>query len=390
MPPKVKVLKSKPKNLKKTQEHIGNIMKEILQTDRNSDDFGNSYIELEKYQKYILNVREFLKLLFELVGTINDEDLSNRIKYFRSVLINTFREFYKFDTKPYEQSIDITQMPVEKLRALRHKYMDLKDSLVLVVPIIVSRNILACKLDSRSITADGNKRYDEFCIAASKLELELNIFKHLKLGDKQLEIGFDFCTIFNGSNFSSKFTEQQKHKIFDTIIHLCEVGKVINRIKTSPDIDISNIFPKIIELLEQFKGKVHGCDRAFDIIKRSSALFERNCNKYISKSTRNKNPMLLFTEFVDDIIKNQSEELSDGHVGKATLINELKTLIREMRSTIEKSMMTNKKVLPDNARFVMEMAEVYIDELEMSTSGPLPSQAEVDELQKKFSDFYIP
>lgn len=390
MPPKVKVLKSKPKNLKKTQEHIGNIMKDILQTDRDSTDFGNSYIELAKYQKYVSSVKDFLKLLFELVAIINDEDLSNRIKYFRTVLINTFREFCLFDTKPYEHEIDINQMPQEQLRTLRHKYMDLKDSLVLVVPIIVSRNILACKLDSRSVTADGNRRYEEFCIAASKLEIELNIFKHIKLGDKQLEIGFDFCTIFNGSNFSSKFTEAQKLKIFDIIIRMCEVGKDINKIKMSPDIDIAAIFPKIVELLEQFKGKVHGCDKAFDIIKKSSTLFEKNCNKYISKSTRNKNPMLLFTEFVDDIIRNQSEELSEGHTGKATLINELKTLIREMRSTIEKSMVSNKKVLPDNARFVMEMAEVYIDELEMSTAGPLPSQAEVAELQKKFNDFYIP
>jgi hypothetical protein len=390
MPPKVRICKSKPKNVKKTNEQIGNIMKDILQADRNSDDYGNSYIELEKYKKYIGNVREFLKLLFELVTEINDEDLSNRIKYFRKVLIDTFREFYKFDISDYERELDITQMPKTRLKLLRNKYLDLKDSLILTVPIIISKNILSCKLDSRSVTADGNRRYEEFCIAAAKSEIELNLFKYIKLGDKQLEIGFDFCTIFNGSNFSARYTEERKRKIFGIIIGLCEVGKEINSNKMTPDIDIASIFPKIIELLEKFKDKVHGCDRAFDIIKRSSAVFEKNCNKYIGKATRSKNPMLLFTEFVDDIVRTQSNELSEGNSTNVTIVNELKTLIREMRSTIEKSMMMNKKVLPDNIKFVMDVTEVYIDELEMNTSGPLPTTAEVADKQKRFNDFFIP
>jgi hypothetical protein len=157
----------------------------------------------------------------------------------------------------------------------------------------------------------------------------------------------------------------------------------------SADIDISQIFPKIIELMEMFKAKAHGCDAAFDIIKQSSDLFEKNFTKYFKKVQQDKNPMHLFIDFVNDIITDQMKDKEEGS-GKLNLVFQLRKITKEFRKMIHQIIRTegNDKV-PENIHFIIETAESFIDEYELDTGGNIPTQEELKERQKKFKDVFV-
>jgi len=386
--PKVKVLKSQPKNLKQTQAKIGDVMKNILQTDRNSEEYGNSPILLDKYLQYVACVKEFLRKLFELVVAVHDEDLNARLKYYTTSLKREFKRLCCLDTAEFEREIDVTVMDRVKLRALRNHYLDLKESFLVLTPIIVTKNILAYKIDRKSV--NDKSRYDEFCRAAFRGEIEFRIFKHIELGEKKLTIDYDFSVLFNGGSISAQYTEAQRKVIFDIIIELCEIGKRTSNIGMTPDIDISEILPQIIGLLEMFEGRVHGCGRAFEVIKKSSGIFEKNCNKYIRKTTRSGNPMHLFTEFVEDIIKEYSTSVDGEGAGNPNIVMELKRVIKEVRTTIEKAIRSKSETMPEHLKFIIDATDLYIDELELNTNGDMPSMDKIAELQQKFTNIFVP
>lgn len=384
--PRAKISKLKSKKGKEMQGKIGDIMQGLLQTDRNSDDFSSMSIILHKYKKMCGLANEFVRCLLKLVIAVKDEYLDQQILVYRKKIIGEYKDFCSVDTTPYDNQLDITQMPKPMLKELRNKYLDLKDSFLVLTSVMIAKNILACKLDGKNITKD---RYEQFCDAAFTGDTELRIFNYIKIGDRKSTIDFDFVTIFDNSVISGKYSPKTKLEIFELIVSMCECGRGIDRMRNEPDIDIADIFPKIIEMIDVFKGQLHGCDRAFDIIKKSSGIFERNCNKYIRKASCSGNPMSMFTEFIEDIIRENSNKINDNDMSSNAIIMELKKIIKEIRQSIEKAMRSAKDI-PDNIRFVLDAAETYIEEFENDTSGEIPDIGEIRKRQQNFKDIYIP
>jgi hypothetical protein len=251
---------------------------------------------------------------------------------------------------------------------------------------MVAKNILSCKLDGKSLNKPG--RYEQFCDLAFKGDIELRIFKHIKIGDVKSIIDFDFCVIFNCSNISLGYSNKTKSEIFSTILSLCEIGKEVNKIKNSTDIDVAEIFPKMMEMINTFKSKMRGCDRAFSIIEKSADIFEKNCNKYISKATSSGNPMSMFTDFVSDIIASNTKKAVEGEEVGLPIMGELKKILREMRQMVEN--VSSTMSIPDNVKFIVDIADTIIEEHESNTDSDIPSTHEIRDLQKNFHDIFIP
>jgi hypothetical protein len=387
--PKVKMCKIGSKAGKQTQMRVGELMKNFIQPGRDSQDFSNIDITFNKYKSLLAGVKDFLLEFFKLLHLVKDEDLQARIGLYNKRLREEYRHFTEFNIDQYENTLDLQSLPTEELYKLRNKYFDLCESFIIYTPMTIAKNILACKLDGSSIRKLGSERYEEFRDAAFKGNIELNIFNRIVVGEKKVRIDYDFCCIFSNSNISQKYKEETKREIFLNIISLCETGKHISRCLASADIDISQIFPKIIELMEMFKAKAHGCEAAFDIIKQSSDLFEKNFTKYFKKVQQDKNPMHLFIDFVNDIITDQMKDKEEGS-GKLNLVFQLRKITKEFRKMIHQIVRTegNDKI-PENIHFIIETAESFIDEYELDTGGNIPTQEELKERQKKFKDVFV-
>jgi len=369
------------------QSKIGDIMHGLLQMDKNSDDFSSIGIALQKYKKLRDMANVFLKNLLQLFTDVNDEHLNTQTSEYKRKLISEYKNYCKFDTTPYDEQLDIMQLPIPALRELRNKYLDLKESFLVLTSIMIAKNILACKLDGKSL--NKIEKYEEFCNAAIIGDAELRIFNYIKIGEHKAIIDFDFTVIFDKGNISCKYRPEMRRKIFETIIALCECGRAIDKVRNEPDIDVANIFPKIVDMIEAFKGQLHGCDRAFDIIKRSSSIFEKNCNKYVRKATISSNPMSMFTDFIEDIIKENTEKIGESDGNSTVVIMELKKVIKEIRQSIDKAMRSTRDI-PENIRFVLDAAETYIEEFENDVSGEMPSIQEIRKRQQNFKDIFIP
>lgn len=388
MPPKARVSKLKSKKGKEMQAKIGDIMAGLLQTDRNSSDFSSIDVIFSKYMQMRKLANDFLENLLRLLTTVNDEHLNAQSLQYKRKIMSEFRSLCKdFDTTPYEQQLDLKLLPEQMLRALRNKYLDLKESFLVLTSVMIAKNILSCRLEGKSL--NKLERYDEFCDVAFSGDTELRIFNYIKVGERKATIDFDFVTIFDESTISKRYSKETKLAIFKLIIALCETGRNIDRLNNEPDIDVAEIFPKIIEMIDVFKGKMHGCDRAFDIIKNSSHIFEKNCNKYIRKASKTTNPMCMFTDFIDDIIKSNSEKINGSEGNGKGVILELKRVIREMRQSIEQALRSTKEV-PENIKFALDAAEIYIEEFENDTSGEIPDISEIRKRQQSFKDIFIP
>lgn len=388
--PKARVKARRTKKGKEMESKIGDIMQNLLQMDRNSNDFSSINVVLQKYKRLRDEVNAFLKNLLQLFTDINSDRLNAQTLEYKRRLITEYRDCCKLDTAQFDKQLDIINMPVHLLKELRNKYLDLKESFLVLTSIMISNNISSYKIDGGSL--NKLERYDDFCRAAMIGDTELRLFNFIKIGEQREIIDFDFVVIFDKGNISCKYSPETKRTIFETIINLRHIGRNIGKICNDPDIDVADIFPKILDMIEVFKGQLHGCDRAFDIIRKSSGIFERNCNKYIKKATTGGNPMCMFTEFIEDIIAENASKISesDGNSNtSATIIMELKKIIKEIRQNIERALRSTNEI-PDNIKFVLDAAEVYIEEFENESSGELPNIQEIRKLQQNFKDIFIP
>lgn len=384
--PKAKVIKLKSKKREKEINKIGDLMRNMLQVDSNSDDFSNVNIIFDKYCKLTGLLYEYLTKLTELSVSINNDYYNSQVRRYMKAIRDDYCKFGKLDLTPYRNTIDITTLEVDKLRTLKNHYVGLRDSVITLTAIMVAKNILTCKLDGGSLGKSG--RYEEFCDLAFKGDIELRIFQHIKIGELKSIIDFDFCVIFNQGNISQSYSNATKEKIFSTILSLCTIGKGINKIKNSTDVDVADIFPKMVEMIGSFKSKMRGCDRAFSIIEKSADIFEKNCNKYISKATKSGNPMSMFTDFVGDIIKVNTEKTANGEEVGLPIMGELKKILREMRQMVENAGSTMS--IPDNVKFIVDIADTIIEEHENNVEGDIPSTQKIRDLQKNFHDIFIP
>jgi hypothetical protein len=384
--PKVKTIKIKSKKREKEIGKIGDLMKNMLQTDRNSDDYSNIQVIFDKYVKLRGLLEAFLRNITTLLVKVNNGYLNQQTKHYRDVIAKEFRKYCKIDITPYQNTLDIMSVGEDKLRLLRNVYIDLRDSFITLTSIMVAKNILSCKLDGKSLNKKG--KYEEFCDLAFKGDIELRIFNYIKVGELRSSIDFDFCVIFGGGNTSMKYDTNTKREIFAIITSLCENGRDIDKIKNSADIDVADIFPKLLEVVRSFKSQMRGCERAFSIIENSADIFEKNCNKYIRKATKTGNPMGMFTEFVGDIISQNTEKAGDGESVGLPVMGELKKILREMRQKIES--VSGSVGIPENIRFVVDIADTIIEEHENNVDGTIPGIQEIRNRQREFSDIFIP
>lgn len=382
--PKVKAVKLKSKKREKEMGRIGDLMESLLRSGSDSDDYSNMQIVFDKYVK----LRELLELYLRNVTTllvkVNTKSLNDQIRGYKETIFAEYKKYCKLDITPFRTTLDITTLDVALLRQLRDTYVALRESFITLTSIMVAKNILSCKLDGKSLNKKG--RYDEFCALAYKGDTELRIFNYIKVGEHHNSIDFDFCVLFNGGNVSMAYSADVKKAIFAVIVSLCEVGRKVDKIKNSIDIDAAEIFPKLIGVIRDLKPKIRGCDRAFSIIEDSAEVFEKNCNKYIRKATKGGNPMCMFTDFITDIIACTSEKVAGGSSAERPIVGELKKVMMELRR-----MMANAAVsMPDNVKFVVDMADSIIEEYENNVDGDLPTTSEVRERQKHFADIFIP
>lgn len=392
MPPKVKVSKLRSKKAKESQSKIGDILKTLLQGDVESDDYSNIAIMVERYKELKTVLYNFLIKLVELHTLVVDDGvLLKETKRYREYIFSEYNKYSKFDLTAFNNTLDPQSLPVKYLYDFRQTYFNLKESKLALTTVMVAKNILSCKLDGTSIQKNGSARFNELCDAAYRSDIELRIFNFIIVGEMRRIIDYDFCILFNNGTVSNAHTLEMKKNIFNKIIELCEVGRKVDNIKCTPEFDVSEIFPKIAEAINMFKGKLHGCDKAFDIISNSSHVFEKNCNKYIRRATKTGNPTTVFTDFVQDIISETATEFNDadGDRSSKMVMGQLKKLIVSLKSNIEQAVKVHGKT-PENVKFMIDTAEAFIEEFENDTNGEIPNISELRDRQKSFKNIFIP
>ena len=377
--PKISKLKKNSKELSK----VGDLMKGLLQGDKGSNDFSNMGIILDKYINLRNLLESYIRNIVELLIKVDNSHLYAQTGHFRRYITNEYKKYCKLNLKPYQNVLDITTLEPEKLRLLRDTYLDLRDSTIVMTSIMVAKNILSCKLDGKSLNKKG--RYEEFCAMSFKGDIELRIFNHMEVGELKSLMDFDFCVLFNSGKISTKYNAEVKKQIFTVIISLCEIGRKIDKIKNSADIDVSELFPKLLEVIKSLKGQMRGCERAFGVIENSADIFEKNCNRYIRKATKTGNPMTMFSDFVEDIIKSHSGV--DVDKAQTSVIGELKKVILEMRKKIDGM---NIAGVPEDVKFLIKMADSVIEEYENNVDGNLPDVNEIKDRQREFRNIFIP
>lgn len=234
---------------------------------------------LNKYIKVfnlLLNFKEFIDSFSEY------ENEFKCIKNFIDGIKNICDTEHKFS----EEKLRL--MDVNSINTL---YKSLKDKQEIQSIIITSSNLKNYK----RYLEDKNNLKDEFINREPGISLIPLSFSNLDL--KKLWV-------------SEKLTFMAKKFILSILNHAYVIGHEIYELITSPDIDIKKFSKILIDNIDKMKKTVPRCDKAFDIIKNSVELLEKNFKGYYRNSVEAENPSIIIESFIVDVSMTQKASAS--------------------------------------------------------------------------------
>lgn len=146
---------------------------------------------------------------------------------------------------------------------------------------------------------------------------EDNLENPQQLSDKFL-VRADGSTItifgFSSFNFKQFFNVNQDRKMSQYLLLFLRILKLkceeTYKIISSPDIDVAKFSQVLVDSIKNIRKHIPRCDKAFDKIEESVHLLENNFGEYYKDFVVSQNPGLIIENFVLDVAKDSSADVS--------------------------------------------------------------------------------
>jgi hypothetical protein len=200
--------------------------------------------------------------------------------------------------KEVEGKIVFNEMTTETLSGMDQEkvhtmYKTIKKTTEMKTLIISSGNLHKYGL----FISDKNKLDDKFIISDPGIHLQPLAFTTLNLKS------------IWGVDASSPSAKQM---VLSILHHVYVTGFAINKIITSPDIDVKKFCNAVVSRLAGLRTQIPNCNMAFDVIENSIGMMEANFGKYYRSSQEADNVNVILESFVIDIANdsNHSNEVT--------------------------------------------------------------------------------
>lgn len=377
---KLKIQKKKNSNF----DQISDFYKDIVTLDPESDSVHNISCILDHFKNLREKSNKFINLLLKLSIIFKSYDnIFLEINSLIQKILIEYKYYHSYDISIYESTIDYNTIPSHMIKEFKFTYCSLKKSVLINSIILITQNILLC--------VQGNT-YEQFLQKCYDGSTTLSIFKNIEIDKVPLTV--NLVSVFDGSSFSSKFSDKNKKKIFLIIERLSKIGKAVNHILTKPDINIQEIFPKFLEGIKELLGRCSENDKeVVGIIENSADIFEKNFNKYFKNFIKGNDKSSLFTDFINDISENILEKNGDSIGTKETILN-FKKLLLKIKKTINKNInsQSSYKLQEDKKMKILELFSItdnFIDSFTNNSNISEYTIEEIESLQENFAKVFF-
>jgi len=326
---KVKISKIKSKLF--DTECFEHILQQISgQDDENS--LHNISIIYEQYDKYEGTLKTFVctsirfAYIFKQYNTL--KKFYNNLLNMNGYLIGEQKRLFSFDRSKLHK-VDVIMSEPQNLVELKSHYKNLKQSQLIQVYITICANLVRNGLHQCTSPEQVLKMVKNGTLTT------IEPFANINQYNIKDETGTD---VFKNLNYiylldnKCPLEHGTKLLIAEYLIELFNTSKHIHELYSSPDIDIDQIFPMIIDQLKMFSKELKGCKNAIKIIENSSELFKNNFSSYYKGFVQSNNPMSIAENFLQDVLEDVSDDTN------MNTVFELRKLIAFIKRKINNKM----------------------------------------------------
>lgn len=264
---------------------------------------------LQSYMLSRFNMGKIISQAYTEAGTrlINDNQL----------IITPIKQYFRQSDSNSKKFIGTLDGDQNAMRNFKKNYFEFKKSKTVLDAMVICNNIT---------NWDYNKTYNDL------VSDDMNIFPFKNISEyesEKLNLKFIFM--------DEELTSELKASLYDYLKMLHSSTSEIHKLYNTPDIDLDELYPKIMTMLDELLGDLKGCKEAKKIIKSSSSLFSQNFTNYFRNFQVTESPFGIIEDFVNDIITNEKSN---------TMINpKLLTELGTIMSTIKKKINKNSSIM---------------------------------------------
>lgn len=308
--PKVKVKKIQKSVI--DNEHLNDIIAQLVGQDRNSENVANAHIIYDHYCKleslcleFINKVIRFNKFFFEgappYLKTVQES-----LTAYANDFIKRYKLVFKLNKDLYKRLPEMymvaNAVPKELLYELRNIGYDARESELckeIIIVCSVLKEIGMKKLSGEEIAEKIEKMTPvEFTPFAPRCKID---FKYMV--------------------DNSGLKKEQKIMIGKLLFDVNRIGYEVYDVIGTPCVDLDNLIDMILAQFKMFKSELRGCDEAFKLIERSTHLFKDNFKTYYRRFMGSGNQTsIILEEYLSDVVKEAGSDVKTVHQVKKLML----------------------------------------------------------------------
>jgi len=258
-------------------------------------------------------IKDYLKIRFQLGKTILScyEEAGSRSINDNNKIIKPIKEYLNNIKKYRDEVVDILNQKEDSISKFKKEYFEFKNSQIIIDAMMICNNLT---------DIDFEKPYSNE---------DIYVFKNIKDYENE-RLNFKFILM------DQEISEELRLSLFQSLKELHGVTSAIHTIYNEPNIDPEQIYPMLMNLMDELLADVKGCKAARNVLRKSSTLFKENFTRYYKNFKVTESPFGIIEDFMSDVLSDAKSNLSNAKV-----ITELSTIISTIRKKIAKKGVKN-------------------------------------------------
>lgn len=277
-------------------------------------DFTGDIAEIyERIMEFNAVLHSYMTVRFGLGKNISSAymEAGSRLINDNQSMITPIKSYLSTMNKCKNKFIGVLPQDEESIKLFKKTYFDFKKSKTILDAIVICNNLTDEK--------------ENICPFKNISEYE----------SENLNLKFIFA--------DAEISQELKDDISKQIEELRTVTTKIHTLYNTPDIDVNQLFPKIMTIMDTVLGDLKGCKESKALIKKCSGLFSTNFNSYFKNFQVTESPFSILEDFIGDVISEQKKNTKLN----AKVLTELSTIMSTLRKKVNKlnnPMLKNTKI----------------------------------------------
>ena len=262
------------------------------------------------------HIKKYMLVRFNMGKTVSNAYTEAGTRFINDTqqIIAPIKNYLKIMDTNSKKFIGVLEQNKDAIGEYKKTYLSFKKSKIILDAIVICNNITDFDFASHT--------YEDICTG----DVNIQPFKSLaEYESEQLNLKFVFV--------DNEISPELKVELYDELKTLREVTSEIHQMYNTPDMDIKNIFPMLMEFLDSFLGDLKGCKSAKGLIKNSSDMFIKRFDNYFKNFQVTESPFGIIEDFISDIIIDKK---NDNHLD-AKILTELSTILTTVRKKLGKN-----------------------------------------------------